>query len=152
MALPEVPVLFMKPSTSLADPYPAPTVIPKAFVQDQAADYESELVIVIGKAAKNVSEQDALDYVLGSVHLSLSRSLSRCARTVTDSSRFAGTRPPTMSRLVGLSSLSRSGATPSRLTAHVLSGPPSSTRSRSRASPSSRSEGRSTARRFRRAV
>ncbi|GAA5932239.1 hypothetical protein JCM3775_001169 [Rhodotorula graminis] len=65
MALPEVPVLFMKPSTSLADPYPAPTVIPKAFVQDQAADYESELVIVIGKAAKNVSEQDALDYVLG---------------------------------------------------------------------------------------
>jgi hypothetical protein len=28
-------------------------------------DYEVELVIVIGKPAKNVSENDALDYVLG---------------------------------------------------------------------------------------
>ncbi|GAA6049564.1 hypothetical protein JCM3770_000850 [Rhodotorula araucariae] len=65
MAIPEVPVLFMKPSTALADPHPAPTVIPKAFVADKAADYESEVVIVIGKAAKNVSEAEALDYVLG---------------------------------------------------------------------------------------
>ncbi|TNY21989.1 putative mitochondrion protein [Rhodotorula diobovata] len=65
MALPEVPVLFMKPSTALADPFPAPTVIPRAFVDDKAADYESELVVVIGKAAKNVSEEEALDYVLG---------------------------------------------------------------------------------------
>jgi 2-keto-4-pentenoate hydratase/2-oxohepta-3-ene-1,7-dioic acid hydratase in catechol pathway len=29
------------------------------------ADYESELCIVIGKACKNVSEADALNYVLG---------------------------------------------------------------------------------------
>lgn len=28
-------------------------------------DYEVELVIVIGKTAKNVSEEEALDYVLG---------------------------------------------------------------------------------------
>lgn len=27
-------------------------------------DYEAELTVVIGKAAKNVSESDALDYVL----------------------------------------------------------------------------------------
>ncbi|KAK8079949.1 fumarylacetoacetate hydrolase- variant [Apiospora hydei] len=32
---------------------------------DDCADYESELVIVIGKTCKNVSEADALDYVLG---------------------------------------------------------------------------------------
>jgi 2-keto-4-pentenoate hydratase/2-oxohepta-3-ene-1,7-dioic acid hydratase in catechol pathway len=65
MDIPKVPVLFMKPSTSLADPYPAPTIIPKAVVGDNAADFESELAIVIGKKCKNVSEADALDYLLG---------------------------------------------------------------------------------------
>ncbi|BGP18776.1 hypothetical protein JCM10213_004265 [Rhodosporidiobolus nylandii] len=65
MAIPETPVLFMKPATALADPFPAPTVIPRSFVKDQAADYESEVVVVIGKACKNVSESAALDYVAG---------------------------------------------------------------------------------------
>ncbi|KZT53795.1 putative mitochondrion protein [Calocera cornea HHB12733] len=65
MALPTVPVLFLKPATALADPYPAPTVIQKAFVKDDAADYEAELAVVIGKKAKDVSEEDALSYVLG---------------------------------------------------------------------------------------
>jgi 2-keto-4-pentenoate hydratase/2-oxohepta-3-ene-1,7-dioic acid hydratase in catechol pathway len=63
----------MKPATSLADPYPAPTVIPKAFVADNAADFESELALVIGKAAKNVSEEDALDYLLGYAKLRFQR-------------------------------------------------------------------------------
>ncbi|KAL5318971.1 hypothetical protein ACEPPN_014039 [Leptodophora sp. 'Broadleaf-Isolate-01'] len=65
MTLPDVPVLFTKPSTALADPYPAPTVIPKHTLKDDSCDYESELVIVIGKKCKNVSEATALDYVLG---------------------------------------------------------------------------------------
>jgi len=65
MKIPEIPVLFMKPSTSLADPYPAPTIIPKWTLKDESCDYESELVIVIGKEAKDVSEAEALDYVLG---------------------------------------------------------------------------------------
>ncbi|PBP18831.1 FAH fumarylacetoacetate hydrolase, partial [Diplocarpon rosae] len=65
MDLPTVPVLFTKPSTALADPFPAPTVIPRHTLQDDTCDYESELVIVIGKKAKNVSEAEALDYVLG---------------------------------------------------------------------------------------
>jgi 2-keto-4-pentenoate hydratase/2-oxohepta-3-ene-1,7-dioic acid hydratase in catechol pathway len=34
-------------------------------VKEHLPDYEVELTIVIGKAAKNVSEADALDYVLG---------------------------------------------------------------------------------------
>ncbi|KAF7861929.1 hypothetical protein EAF04_007810 [Stromatinia cepivora] len=34
MAIPDLPTVFMKPSTSLADPYPSPTVIPK-FAQSQ---------------------------------------------------------------------------------------------------------------------
>lgn len=55
----------MKPSTSLADPYPAPTVIPRLFKQDDAADYESEVAVIIGKNCKNVSEEEAMDYVLG---------------------------------------------------------------------------------------
>jgi len=65
MKLPDVPVLFMKPSTSLADPYPAPTIIPKHALKDDCADFESELAVVIGKPCKDVSEADALDYVLG---------------------------------------------------------------------------------------
>ncbi|RDL36973.1 putative Fumarylacetoacetate hydrolase-containing protein 2 like protein [Venustampulla echinocandica] len=65
MGLPEVPTVFMKPATSLADPYPSPTIIPKSTLQDDCCDYESELVIVIGKKCKDVSEAEALDYVLG---------------------------------------------------------------------------------------
>ncbi|KAK1926854.1 putative mitochondrion protein [Papiliotrema laurentii] len=65
MPIPEVPTLFLKPANALGDPYPAPTVIPKAFVQDNAADYESELAVVIGKAAKDVTEEEAWDYLAG---------------------------------------------------------------------------------------
>ena len=65
MAIPDIPTVFMKPSTALADPYPAPTIIPKFTLKDDCADYESELTIVIGKKCKDVSESEALDYVLG---------------------------------------------------------------------------------------
>ncbi|TFK72044.1 fumarylacetoacetate hydrolase [Pluteus cervinus] len=66
LATPEFPVLFYKPLSSLTGPL-APVTIPKVAqpVQEHLPDYEVELVIVIGKAAKNVSERDALDYVLG---------------------------------------------------------------------------------------
>lgn len=33
--------------------------------EEHLPDYEVELVIVIGQTAKNVSEKDAMDYVLG---------------------------------------------------------------------------------------
>lgn len=65
LPIPDVPTLFMKPSTALADPWPAPTVLPKITQQDNTGDYESEMVIVIGRDAKDVSEAEALDYVLG---------------------------------------------------------------------------------------
>jgi 2-keto-4-pentenoate hydratase/2-oxohepta-3-ene-1,7-dioic acid hydratase in catechol pathway len=42
----------------------APIVIPKALPSEQV-DYECELAVVIGKACKNVSRDDALQYVLG---------------------------------------------------------------------------------------
>ncbi len=54
-----------KPNTSLGDPWPAPTVLPKITQTDDCGDYESELAVVLGKTAKNVSESDAMDYVLG---------------------------------------------------------------------------------------
>jgi 2-keto-4-pentenoate hydratase/2-oxohepta-3-ene-1,7-dioic acid hydratase in catechol pathway len=54
-----------KPETCLADPWPAPTIIPKHTIASDSADYESELAVIIGKEAKNVFEADALDYVLG---------------------------------------------------------------------------------------
>ncbi|KAJ5305950.1 hypothetical protein PENANT_c015G10087 [Penicillium antarcticum] len=65
LPIPEVPTLFMKPSSSLADPWPAPTILPKITQQDNTGDYESEMVIVIGRDAKDVPESEALDYVLG---------------------------------------------------------------------------------------
>ncbi|PWY86793.1 hypothetical protein BO70DRAFT_360503 [Aspergillus heteromorphus CBS 117.55] len=65
LAIPDVPTLFMKPSTALSDPWPAPTILPKITQVDDTGDYESEMVIVIGRDAKDVSEADALDYVLG---------------------------------------------------------------------------------------
>lgn len=60
------PVLFYKPTNSLIGPG-APIIIPLVAQppKEHMSDYETELVIVIGKTAKNVSEQDALDYVLG---------------------------------------------------------------------------------------
>ncbi|POY71283.1 hypothetical protein BMF94_5595 [Rhodotorula taiwanensis] len=65
LPIPDVPVLFMKPSTALSDPFPAPTVLPKSFAKDDSADYESELAVIIGKDCKNVSEAEAMNYVLG---------------------------------------------------------------------------------------
>lgn len=45
-------------------PYPAAINVPKA-AQDGTSDYEAELCLVIGKTGKDISEEDALDYVLG---------------------------------------------------------------------------------------
>ncbi|KAG8760279.1 hypothetical protein FRC14_003577 [Serendipita sp. 396] len=64
--LPEFPILFYKPSTSLiagGEPIVLPNIVRP--YEEHLPDYEVELAIVIGKTAKNVSEEDALDYVLG---------------------------------------------------------------------------------------
>ncbi|PIB02978.1 Fumarylacetoacetate hydrolase domain-containing protein 2 [Cercospora beticola] len=60
--LPENPTLFIKSPMTVADTR-QPTPIPK--LGQTHLDYEGELTIVIGKDAKNVSEEDALDYVAG---------------------------------------------------------------------------------------
>ncbi|KAL3442836.1 hypothetical protein BJX65DRAFT_298735 [Aspergillus insuetus] len=64
MQIPKVPALFTKPRTAIADPFPATVRIPKV-AQDGTSDYEAELVAVIGKRARDVSAQEASEYILG---------------------------------------------------------------------------------------
>lgn len=59
--IPEHPVLFMKANSAICGPNDD-TVRPRGSVH---LDYEVELGIVIGKTAKYVSEDEALDYVAG---------------------------------------------------------------------------------------
>jgi 2-keto-4-pentenoate hydratase/2-oxohepta-3-ene-1,7-dioic acid hydratase in catechol pathway len=63
MAIPEYPVVFFKGLNSLQHPG-EPIVLP-TFLKADEVDYECELAIVIGRACKNVSRDEALDYVLG---------------------------------------------------------------------------------------
>lgn len=59
---PKAPVIFSKTTNTLAGP-DDDIVLPK--MAPNQVDYEAELAIVIGKHTKDVSERNALDYVLG---------------------------------------------------------------------------------------
>lgn len=61
MAVPEVPIIFMKATSSLCGPFDE-IFIPKNSVK---TDWEVELAVVIGKRAKYVSKETALEYVAG---------------------------------------------------------------------------------------
>jgi 2-keto-4-pentenoate hydratase/2-oxohepta-3-ene-1,7-dioic acid hydratase in catechol pathway len=61
LPIPDKPLLFIKPSTSVIGPGEA-ILYPK---MSRRVDYEAELAVVIGKVAKNVSEERAADYILG---------------------------------------------------------------------------------------
>jgi 2-keto-4-pentenoate hydratase/2-oxohepta-3-ene-1,7-dioic acid hydratase in catechol pathway len=58
---PEIPVFFFKPVSSVVGPEEA-IEIPSAI---QEVKFESELAVVIGKSARNVSEEEVLDYIFG---------------------------------------------------------------------------------------
>ena len=62
LPVPPEPVLFTKWSNSVCGPYD--DLSWPAFLSGEV-DYEVELGVVIGKRATNVSEKDALDYVMG---------------------------------------------------------------------------------------
>ncbi|KAI8961412.1 hypothetical protein F5Y11DRAFT_357758 [Daldinia sp. FL1419] len=64
LPIPKYPVLFYKPVTSLSGPTDPIPIHPIA-QEEKGLDYEVELVVIIGKEAKDVSEAEALDYVLG---------------------------------------------------------------------------------------
>ncbi len=61
MEVPPEPILFMKASSAIVGPNDI-VEIPRGSV---ATDWEVELGVIIGKTAKYVSEEDALDYVAG---------------------------------------------------------------------------------------
>ena len=63
MKEPEIPILFVKGPNAVQNPGD-PIEIPTYFRSDEV-DYECELAVVIGKPAKNVKRENALDYVLG---------------------------------------------------------------------------------------
>ncbi len=61
MELPKTPLLFLKPATTVVGPdadisYPT---------MSEQVDYEAELGVVIGKTCRNVSPEDADNYILG---------------------------------------------------------------------------------------
>lgn len=59
--LPEIPVFFFKPTSSVIGPEEA-IVLPNAL---EEVKFESELAVIIGKPARHVEEEDVLDYVFG---------------------------------------------------------------------------------------
>jgi len=61
MEIPEEPLLFLKPSTAVIGPDDHIVFPPMS----RRIDYEAELGVVIGGETKNVSEDEAKDYILG---------------------------------------------------------------------------------------
>ncbi|NLM78889.1 MAG: fumarylacetoacetate hydrolase family protein [Ruminococcaceae bacterium] len=62
-AVPETPIIFIKPSTSVNDPG-SPIILPPPEISRQV-DYECELAAVISRTAFHVSAAEAKDYILG---------------------------------------------------------------------------------------
>ena len=63
LAVPTYPVLFTKGPNAVQHPE-EPILLP-THLPSHKVDYECELAVVIGKACKNVTREEALDYVLG---------------------------------------------------------------------------------------
>jgi 2-keto-4-pentenoate hydratase/2-oxohepta-3-ene-1,7-dioic acid hydratase in catechol pathway len=61
---PMYPILFMKNPAALNNPED-PVIVPASCIDPPEVDYEAELAVVIGTAAKNVSARNALDHVVG---------------------------------------------------------------------------------------
>ena len=61
LPLPDEPLIFLKPSTSVIGPF-VPIIYPP---WSHRVDYEAELAVVIKKKAHNVQEKEANDYILG---------------------------------------------------------------------------------------
>ncbi len=61
LSVPPVPLIFLKPSTAVIGPDDK-IVLPR---QSRRVDYEAELGVVMGRAAKDVAQDRAKDYILG---------------------------------------------------------------------------------------
>jgi 2-keto-4-pentenoate hydratase/2-oxohepta-3-ene-1,7-dioic acid hydratase in catechol pathway len=61
--IPGHPVLFMKSTSAVQHPG-EPILLPE-FLKSDEVDYECELAVIIGRACKNATRENALDHVLG---------------------------------------------------------------------------------------
>ena len=61
--IPENPVLFMKMPSTAQNPGD-PILLPRK-LNSESVDFECELAVVIGRDCKNISKENALEYVLG---------------------------------------------------------------------------------------
>lgn len=61
---PDFPVLFTKNIASVLNPF-EDILIPECCREKPQVDYEGELAVVIGKDAKNVKAEDAMEYIAG---------------------------------------------------------------------------------------
>jgi len=69
MELPKEPLIFFKATSAVCGPYDE-VIYPK---HAQKLDYEVELAVIIGKRAKEVSEEEAMNYIAGyTIHNDLS--------------------------------------------------------------------------------
>ncbi|NJC95820.1 MAG: fumarylacetoacetate hydrolase family protein [Anaerolineae bacterium] len=59
--VPQVPLIFLKPSSSIINPGDAIVLPP----QSAQVEHEGELVVVIGKRGRNITAENARKYVLG---------------------------------------------------------------------------------------
>jgi 2-keto-4-pentenoate hydratase/2-oxohepta-3-ene-1,7-dioic acid hydratase in catechol pathway len=59
--VPEIPILFLKPPSAIIGT--GDTILLPA--QSQRIEHEAELVVVIGKRCRNITPEEALDYVFG---------------------------------------------------------------------------------------
>lgn len=59
--VPDEPIIFIKPSTSVIGPAAAVRIPPHS----RQVEHEAELALVIGKVARNVAVEDAASYLLG---------------------------------------------------------------------------------------
>ncbi|MCG8635543.1 MAG: fumarylacetoacetate hydrolase family protein [Desulfobacterales bacterium] len=64
LEMPEYPAVFMKNPGAITG-HGAPIVIPGCCTEPPEVDFEAELGVVIKSPVKNVSEEKALDYVMG---------------------------------------------------------------------------------------
>jgi 2-keto-4-pentenoate hydratase/2-oxohepta-3-ene-1,7-dioic acid hydratase in catechol pathway len=64
LELPRYPIIFMKNPAAVTNPGD-PILLHPSCMQPPEVDYETELAVVIGKAAKDVSAAEALNFVLG---------------------------------------------------------------------------------------
>ncbi|CCB63426.1 MULTISPECIES: fumarylacetoacetate hydrolase family protein [unclassified Hyphomicrobium] len=61
-AVPEFPIIFTKPSTTISGPASDIPLVPGL---DQAVDYECELAVVIGKGGRAIPRDEAMAHVFG---------------------------------------------------------------------------------------